>query len=69
METYNSIDDNPPIPREDWEKCPESAKQWIRDTALVDHIDDNPGNNNLDNLRWVIPKDNQKYRKLKEFND
>ena len=69
METYKSIDDNPPIPREDWEKCPESAKKWIRDTALVDHIDDNPGNNNVDNLRWVVPKDNQKYRKLKEMND
>ena len=68
IETYKSIDDNPPIPKEDWDMCPESAKQWIRDTAIVDHIDDDPTNNHVDNLRWVVPKDNQSHRKKHDQN-
>ena len=68
METYKSIDDNPPIPKEDWDMCPESAKQWIRDTAIIDHIDDDPTNNHVDNLRWVVPKDNQSHRKKHDQN-
>jgi hypothetical protein len=64
METYKSIDEYPPIPKEDWDKCPESAKQWIRDTAIIDHKNDDPSNNHVDNLKWVIPKDNNPYRKV-----
>jgi len=63
METWRPIDKYPPIPRGDWDKCPESAKQWIRDTAYVDHIDNDPTNNHVDNLAWVVPKDNQHWRK------
>lgn len=63
METWRPIDEYPPIPKEDWDKCPESAKQWIRDTAIIDHIDDDPSNNHVDNLRWVTPKENNSRRK------
>ena len=63
METWRPIDEYPPIPTEDWDKCPESANQWIRDTAIVDHKDDDPSNNHVNNLQWVIPKDNNPYRK------
>ena len=63
METWRPIDEYPPIPKEDWDRCPESAKQWIRDTAIVDHKDDDPTNNHVDNLQWVIPKDNNPHRK------
>jgi len=65
-ETFMSIDDNPPIPLEDWNQCPESAKQWIRDTALIDHIDDNKENPHLDNLRWTTPIKNHVARKARE---
>ena len=68
METWRPIDDYPPIPKEDWDMCPESAKQWIRDTAFVDHIDDDPTNNHVDNLRWVVPKENQAHRKKHDQN-
>ena len=66
METWKPIDKNPPIPKEDWDICPESAKQWIRDTAIVDHKDDDPSNNHVDNLQWVIPKDNEPNRKKRD---
>ena len=46
-----------------WKDLPEEAKQWVRDTALIDHIDDDPTNNHLDNLRWATPKQNERNRK------
>ena len=63
MEVWKPIDDYPPIPKEDWDRCPESAKQFMRDTAIIDHIDSDTRNNHVDNLRWSTPKDNQFSRK------
>ena len=62
-ESFHSIDEYPPISKEAWDQCPEEAKQWIRDTAYVDHMDDNCKNNRLDNLDWVTPKQNNSYHK------
>jgi hypothetical protein len=65
METYKSIDKNPPeMVAECWEQIPEPAKEWIRRTAYVDHIDNDPTNNNVDNLRWVMPIENEPNRKV-----
>ena len=69
METWRPIDKYPPIPKEDWDKTPETAKQFIRDSAYVDHIDDDPTNNHVDNLRWVTPRQNANYVKAQEFYD
>ena len=64
METWRPIDEYPPeMVAECWEETPEPAKEWIRRTAYVDHIDDNPANNHVDNLRWVMPIENQSFRK------
>ena len=58
------IDEFPPEQlRNCWKDLPEEAKQWVRDTALIDHIDDDPTNNHLDNLRWATPKQNERNRK------
>ena len=65
-ETWMPIDEYPPILKEDWDKCPESAKQFMRDTAIIDHKDNNPRNNNIDNLQWVTPKENEFNRKKKK---
>ena len=64
-ETWMPIDEYPPIPKEDWNKCPESAKQFMRDSAIIDHIDNNPRNNDISNLQWVTPKENEFNRKKK----
>ena len=50
-------------------RIPEPVKQWVRDTAIVDHKDDDPRNNHVSNLRWVTPKQNQPHRKAAEFSN
>lgn len=81
IESWKSIDECPPDRlKEEWNqiitsemvgqsRIPESYKQWVRDTAIVDHIDDNPANNSVNNLQWVVPKDNNSYRKGAKLND
>ena len=66
MEVWKPIDDYPPIPKEDWDRCPESAKQFMRDTAIIDHKDDNPRNNHISNLQWATPKENEFNRKKQQ---
>jgi hypothetical protein len=63
MESHKPIDHFPPIPKNEWDATPESAKKIIRDSCVVDHIDNNPLNNNIENLRWVTLKENQTYIK------
>lgn len=66
METWRPIDEYPPDRlKDDWDNAPESFKQWVRETALIDHIDDDPTNNHVDNLRWVTPRENCPYVKHK----
>jgi len=36
---------------------------------LIDHIDDNPRNNNIDNLQYSTPRKNANYRKKWESLD
>ena len=63
MEAWKPIDEFPPIPKEEWDACPESAKQFMRDAAIIDHEDDDTLYNHGDNLSWSTNKDNNNWRK------
>jgi hypothetical protein len=67
-ETFIPIDENPPIPVEDWKNTPETAKQFIRDSAVVDHVIPDLTNNSVENLRWITPKGNNPHRKEQKSN-
>lgn len=70
MEVWKPIDENPPEQlKETWDQVPEEWRQWARETALIDHIDNDPTNNHVDNLRWVTPKENNVFRKKVKFSD
>jgi hypothetical protein len=69
METFKPLDENPPIPKDEWDELPESAKSIIRSCCLVDHIDNNPFNNTIDNLRWCTPLENNSVIKKKTFSE
>ena len=69
MDTWAPLYDNPPegVVWEEWEivrKLP-SVYNHISKTVVIDHIDDNPANNHIDNLRRVTSWDNQPTRKAR----
>ena len=64
METWKPIDEYPPEQlKDDWDDAPESFKQWVRDTAWVDHEGDRLTENHVDKMAWVTPRQNSKYYK------
>jgi len=69
MDTWKSLYDNPPegIVWEEWEIVRDlpSIFNHVSKTVVIDHIDDDPTNNNLDNLRRVTFWDNNHSRKAK----
>ena len=69
MDTWAPLYDNPPegVVWEEWKIVRDlpSVYDHISKTVVIDHIDDDPTNNHLDNLRRVTTWDNQTTRKAK----
>ena len=69
MDTWAPLYDKPPegIVWEEWKIVRDlpSVYDHIKKTGSIDHIDDDPTNNHIDNLRRVNDWDNQKTRKAK----
>jgi hypothetical protein len=69
IDTWAPLYDNPPegISWEEWEIIRDlpTVYNHISKTGSIDHIDDDPTNNHLDNLRRVNDWDNQPTRKAK----
>jgi len=70
MDTWAPLYDNPPegITWEEWEivrRDLPTVYNHISKTVVIDHIDDDPANNHIDNLRRVTAWDNNNIRKAK----
>ena len=69
MDTWAPLYDNPPegVSWEQWEIVREldTVYDYLKKTVCIDHVDNNPTNNHLDNLRRLNPLDNNKTRKAK----
>ena len=59
MDVWRPIDKYPPdCLADDWDDAPESFKQWVRETVVIDHIDDDTMNCDVSNLRYTTPRGN-----------
>ena len=52
-----------------WPTLDKKQRDWIQSVYIVDHIDDDPSNPHVDNLRWVTPRENNKYVKAAKYQD
>ena len=69
IDTWAPLYDNPPegIEWKEWKVVRDlpNTYDFISKTVVIDHIDDDPTNNHVDNLRRVTQWDNQPIRKAK----
>ena len=70
---FNYLDDNPEqigITTDEWLSMPERAKEIIRQSLEINHIDHDPTNNKLNNLEYVTKVENsQAYKDSDKFQE
>ena len=53
--------------KDEWDTLSDKVKSYIECGMVVDHWDDNPLNNHIDNLRWCTSLENSNHRKKKKY--
>ena len=58
MAAFKPMNEFPPIPIDDWNILPDSAKRIIEECIYINHIDHDPKNNCIENLEYATPREN-----------
>lgn len=59
MAAFRPIDQHPPnMLKNVWDTLPEEAKEWVRQTVVINHINHNSTDNRVENLEYVTPREN-----------
>ncbi len=48
----------PPVFKDIWKTLTKEQKEWIQEIYIVDHINDDKSDPRVENLQWVVPRDN-----------
>jgi hypothetical protein len=77
-DAFIPIDENPPDKLSDsWDqiitedmigqkRIPESWKQWVKETVIIDHVNNNPFDNRYENLNYTTCRGNNTHYKKKQ---
>jgi hypothetical protein len=47
-------------------RIPESWKQWVKETVIIDHVNNNPFDNRYENLNYTTCRGNNTHYKKKQ---
>jgi hypothetical protein len=61
MAAFRPIDQYPPeMLKNVWHTLPEEAKEWVRQTVIINHINHDSTDNNVENLEYLTPRENSR---------
>ena len=61
MAAFRPIDQYPPeMLKNVWHTLPDEAKEWVRQTVIINHINHDSTDNNVENLEYLTPRENSR---------